>query len=163
MLCQVTLPQVTLPFLGHSSFSWKFELWYVFWFLSLLWLWCRLWCRTSCCCGCGVEPAAALVLPLAWELPYAMSAALKTKIRRRKLLGSSLVAQQVKDLALSLQQPGSLLWYGLNPYSWECPHATGRAKTEEGEFLNNHSVGTQVWEESGGCCASSLALMAVGH
>ena len=32
----------------------------------LLWLWCRL-------------PAAALIRPLAWELPYATGAALKEK------------------------------------------------------------------------------------
>ena len=34
------------------------------WDPALLWLWCRL-------------AAAALIQPLAWELPYAMSAALK--------------------------------------------------------------------------------------
>ena len=39
--------------------------------LALLWLWCRL-------------AAAALIQPLAWELPYAMSAALKRKTNKQK-------------------------------------------------------------------------------
>ena len=37
--------------------------------LALLWLWCR-------------PKAAALILPLAWELPYATRAALKSKIKK---------------------------------------------------------------------------------
>ena len=41
--------------------------------LTLLWLWCRL-------------AATALIRPLAWELPYAMGAALKSK--RKKVLAS---------------------------------------------------------------------------
>ena len=46
----------------------------------LLWLWCRL-------------AAAALILPLAWELPYAAGAALKRKKKKRKYsTRSSLVA-----------------------------------------------------------------------
>ena len=33
------------------------------------------------CCGCGYRPAAtAPIQPLAWELPYAMSKALKKKM-----------------------------------------------------------------------------------
>ena len=36
------------------------------------------------------------------------------------------MAQQVKDPALSLQQLGSLLWLGFNP--WEFHHAAGMAK-----------------------------------
>ena len=35
--------------------------------LTLLWLWCRL-------------AAAAMIRPLAWKLPYVMSAALKSKM-----------------------------------------------------------------------------------
>ena len=38
---------------------------------------------------------------------------------------SSPVAQQVKDLALSLQQLGSPLWHRFSPYPWKFPHATG--------------------------------------
>ena len=34
---------------------------------------------------------------------------------RKAILGSSLVAQHVKDPALSLQLLGSLLWHGLDP------------------------------------------------
>ena len=43
-------------------------------------------------------------------------------------MGSSLVAQQVKDLALSVQWPGSLLWCGFDPWPrnfcmpWAWPH-----------------------------------------
>ena len=39
--------------------------------LVLLWLWCRL-------------TAAALIQPLAWELAYAVGAALKRKKRKKK-------------------------------------------------------------------------------
>ena len=36
----------------------------------------KIWC----CCGCGVRLAAiAPIRPLAWEPPYASSAALKSK------------------------------------------------------------------------------------
>ena len=39
------------------------------------------------------------------------------------------MAQQVKDLALSLQQLGPRLW--LQVLAWEHPHATGVAKKEK--------------------------------
>ena len=42
--------------------------------------------------------------------------------------GSSLVARQVKDLALSLLWLGLLLWYGFDPWPGEVPHAKGAAK-----------------------------------
>ena len=38
---------------------------------ALLWLWCRL-------------AAVALIRPLAWEAPYAASAALRSKIKKKK-------------------------------------------------------------------------------
>ena len=38
---------------------------------ALLWLWCRL-------------AAAAVIRPLAWELPYAMGVALKRKEKEKK-------------------------------------------------------------------------------
>ena len=41
------------------------------WDSTLLWLWCRL-------------AAAAPIGPLAWELPYASSAAIKIKKREKK-------------------------------------------------------------------------------
>ena len=37
------------------------------------------------------------------------------------------MAQQVKDLALSLQQLGSVLWHGFNPWPGKPPHAAGMA------------------------------------
>ena len=45
---------------------------------------------------------------------------------------SSLVARQVKDPALSLQQLGSLLWHGFYPWPKKFPHAMG---AEEKKFL----------------------------
>ena len=39
--------------------------------LALLWLWCR-------------TPAAAPIRPLAWELPHASGAALKSKRKKEK-------------------------------------------------------------------------------
>ena len=39
--------------------------------LALLWLWCR-------------PAAVALILPLAWEFPYAMGAALKRQRKKEK-------------------------------------------------------------------------------
>ena len=56
--------------------------------------------------------AVAPVRPLAWELPYAMGVALK----RRRENRCSPVAQQVKDLALSLPQLGLLLWCEFYPW-----------------------------------------------
>ena len=56
--------------------------------LALLWLWCKL-------------AAIALMGPLAWEAPYARSAALKRQKRKRKKkkedLGVPILAQWVKD------------------------------------------------------------------
>ena len=69
--------------------------------LALLWLWRK--------------PTATVPIgPLAWELPYAEGAAVKKKEEKKKnhLLRSSLVAQQIKDPALSLQWLGSMLWQG---------------------------------------------------
>ena len=49
--------------------------------LALLWLWCRpaaklwLWRRPA---------VAALIRPLAWELPYAVGTALKSKRKKKK-------------------------------------------------------------------------------
>ena len=40
--------------------------------LALLWLWCR-------------PAAVALIQPLAWELPYAMSAALKSTHTQKRM------------------------------------------------------------------------------
>ena len=40
----------------------------------------------------------------------------------------SLVAQQVKDLELSLQQLGSLLWHGFYPQPGELSQGPGKAR-----------------------------------
>ena len=42
---------------------------------DLAWLWLWLWCSLA---------AAALIQPLAWELPYAAGAALKRKKKKKK-------------------------------------------------------------------------------
>ena len=47
-----------------------------------------------------------------------------------KLLGSSLVAQRVEDLVLSLQWLGALLWHTFHPWRGDLPHAAGVAKKE---------------------------------
>ena len=57
------------------------------------WLWCR-------------PAAAAVIQPLAQELPYSTGAATKGKTNKN---GSSVVAQWVKDLVVSL------LWRGFSP------------------------------------------------
>ena len=54
--------------------------------LVLPWLWCR-------------PAAGVLIRPLAWELPYAASAALKSQIKNLEA-GMPIVAQQVIDLVL---------------------------------------------------------------
>ena len=65
---------------------------------ALLWPWRRLAVTT-------------LIRPLAWEPVYAADVALKSKKKEEEesIYRSSLVAQKVKDLALSL------LWHGFNP------------------------------------------------
>ena len=57
----------------------------------------------------------AAALPLSWELAYAAGVAPYLKKKKIIKLGISLVAEQVKDLALSLQQLGSLLWLRFDP------------------------------------------------
>ena len=69
---------------------------------QLLWLWCR-------------RAAVALIQHLAWELPYAAGMALKSK-KKEKSVGSFFVVRWLKDLSLSLQQPGLLLWHGFDPW-----------------------------------------------
>ena len=72
------------------------------WDLVLLWLWHR--------------PAAiAPIQTLAWEPPYAASVAPKKERERGGDAGISLVAQRVKDPALSLQWLGLVLWHEFSP------------------------------------------------
>ena len=61
--------------------------------LDLAWLW--LWCRLA---------AAALIRPLAWELPYATGVALKKKI----ILGVPVVAQWLKKPTRNHEVAGSV-------------------------------------------------------
>ena len=42
----------------------------------------------------------------------------KKKKKEKKRKWGSLVVQHVKDLALSLQRLGSLLWHGFDPWPW---------------------------------------------
>ena len=60
------------------------------------------WCRPA---------AVALIRPLAWELTYATSVALKSKKKK-----SSLVMQWVKDLALSTQWLSCCCAMGFSPW-----------------------------------------------
>ena len=50
---------------------------------------------------------------------------------------SSLGAQQIKDLALSLQQPKSPL-VRVQSLAWECSHATGQAKKKKVRYIYIH-------------------------
>lgn len=62
---------------------------------------------------------------------------------------NSLLAWQVKDLALSVQQPGSFLWCGFNPWPmnfymlWAWPKKQtikqNKTKRENPILLNNHA------------------------
>ena len=53
---------------------------------NLMWLW--LWCRLA---------AAALIQPLAWEPPYVMSAALKSKEKKIEYFYSNILFDYFKD------------------------------------------------------------------
>ena len=75
-----------------------------------------------------------------------MSVGLKTLSR------SSLVAQQVKDLALSLQQPRSLLWHGFDP--WPGNFHTPQARTKKKKKK-------KITEKS--CCIEDTALWFPGQ
>ena len=85
------------------------------------WQWCRL-------------AAATLITPLAWELPYAAGTALKSRKEKKgsksfeKTL-SLLVAQQVKDPALSLcvALVNSVAW--VRSLAGELAHAVGVPST----------------------------------
>ena len=64
---------------------------------ELLWLWCRL-------------AAAAPIQPLAWELPYALSVALKSKKYKIKLkkIGVPIVAQWLTNPTRNHEVAGSI-------------------------------------------------------
>ena len=98
---------------------------------SLLKIWYCHCSRWGHCCGTGLIPGLGTS-----KLPYAAGTAEKKERERRKRkgrqmdipdlslkrgVGSSLVAQQVKDLTLSL------LWLGFDPWPRELPRAVGMA------------------------------------
>ena len=56
-------------------------------------------------------------------------------VHARVYLGSSLVAQQVKDLGWSLHRLGLPLWRRFNPWPGELPHAVGTAKQSKRGML----------------------------
>ena len=93
----------------------------------LLWLWCR-------------PAAVALILPVAWELPYATDTALKSKKSKTDKQNTTPFAQEfscgaaVKDLALSLQQLGIAAMEQVRSLAQELLHAIGMAKKKF--FLN---------------------------
>ena len=91
----------------------------------LLWLWLRL---------ATVSP----IRPLAWERPYAEDTALQRKKQNRThFQGSSLAAQQVSDLALSLQQLRLLLWRRFDHrLAWELARAMIMAAPKKCIFKN---------------------------
>ena len=64
-----------------------------------IWCWCELWCRPA---------AAAPIQPLAWELPYAVGVALKSKKRKRKLpwliIVNLLKTNDIKKILESIQK-----------------------------------------------------------
>ena len=60
------------------------------------------------------------------------------KQANKKQARSSLVAQWVKDLALSLQRPGLLLWLWFNPWSRNS-HAAGRVKKKKKKRQKNNN------------------------
>ena len=70
--------------------------------------------RIQCCCGYGIASAAALIQPLAWELPYAICVAVK----RKKYMVSFL-----RSLS-NVQRPLELYRYGflMNRLHLQCKH-----------------------------------------
>ena len=60
--------------------------------------------------------AVAPIQPLAWELPYAGVGAAPKRLNKKRYLGSFLVAQQIKDLVLSLLCLWIQLWHGFDPW-----------------------------------------------
>ena len=84
----------------------------------LLWLWCR-------------PAVAALIQPLAWELPIRPGAALKRKGRKGGAHG-------VKDPELSLLQHGSLLWHRSYPWPRTSTYWGHSQKEKWAEGMNRH-------------------------
>lgn len=87
--------------------------------LVLLWLWCR-------------PAVVAPIQTLAWELPHAMGAALKTnkQINKYHLSWGSLLVQWVKNPVLSLLWLQLQLWLGFDG-SWELLHAAGLTENKK--------------------------------
>ena len=70
------------------------------------------------CCSSGLGHNFGLDLIPGLRIPCATGQPkMKKKKKKNALFWSSLVVQQVKDLALSLQWLSSLLWRGLDPWS----------------------------------------------
>ena len=68
---------------------------------ALLWLWCR-------------QAAAALIPPLAWELPYAVSVALKKPKQTNKQTKTWLARPSLSGLSDPILSPSLLL------SAWDC-------------------------------------------
>ena len=66
--------------------------------------------RIQCCCGYGVGHQLQLLFdPLVWEPPYATGAALKSKKKKRQILGVPVVAYRVKNPASFREDAGLIL------------------------------------------------------
>ena len=53
---------------------------------------CELWCRSQTRLGVGQQLVAPILWPLAWELPYAMDAALTSKKRHENKTSQTIIA-----------------------------------------------------------------------
>ena len=83
--------------------------------------------------------------PLAWKLSYALVATLKSKKKKKKGFlprELSCVAQHVKDLVLSLQRLGLLLWCRFDswPRNFHMPQAWPKKKGVYLEMFLKHYI-----------------------
>ena len=109
----------------------------------LLWLWCKL-------------AAIALIQPLAWEFPYAASAALKKK--RKKKGKKSGVFTQSKDLMLMLLCDDYASWLLAGD---SCAQQDGEAEAQGGGGRTADPAGCA--EEGAGAAAEGGAEAGAGR
>ena len=69
---------------------------------------------------------------------YKLTSELNRASIKEGFVGSSLVAQWVKDPALSLLWLRELRWLGFNPLAWELLLAVGTAKKNYGHQSQSH-------------------------
>ena len=88
----------------------------------------ELWYRSQTWLGSGIAVAVALIRPMAWELPYPVGAALKSKQTNKQntdwsVLGSSYCGSMVTNAASNYEDAGLIPGLAQWVKDWVLPRA----------------------------------------